>query len=128
VLNPKDVAVSKLCCPACGELIGLLQKRSNATEYNIYGCHSTVFPVQLPPGLNVDILEAMTVKFEGYLDVELNILQENRKKANDLGSQPRPPSRQSIGSNISNKSSSFTMASMLPEVLIPRFFPRSKSK
>jgi len=106
--------------------MGLLQKRSNATEYNIYGCHSTVFPVQLPPGLDVDILEAMTMKFGGYLDVELDILQKNRKKANDFG--PRPPSRQSVGSNISNKSSRFMISSMFPDVVILRVLPRSKSK
>ena len=103
--------MSKLCCPACGELIGLLQRRSNATEYNIYGCHSTIFPVQLPPGLSVDILKEMTMKFEGYLDVELALLQANRKKANNLSSQPRPPSRQSVGSNISNKSLKSMIAS-----------------
>ena len=95
-------------------------------EYNIYGHHSTVFPIQLPPGLSVDVLEAMTTKFEGYLDVELALLQANRK--NGLESQPRPPSRQSVGSNISNKSLKYMITSMFPGEIIPvKLFPQSKS-
>jgi hypothetical protein len=94
-----------------------LQTTANTTEYNLYGCHSTISPVQLPPGLSVNILEAMTKKFEGYLDIELAILQANRQKSDDLGSPPRPPSRQSVESNISNKSLKKTIASMFPDVI-----------
>ena len=58
------------------------------------------------------------MKFEYYLDAELALLQANRNKADNLrlGSQPR----QSISSDVSNKSLKYMITSMFPEDTILR--------
>lgn len=96
--------MSKRCCPACWELIQLLQEKSGTKFYNVYGHHSTVFPVQLPSGVPIDVLAKMIEIFESYLDRELSVLQEKRLRARDDDLLFRSPSRQSVGSNISGES------------------------
>jgi hypothetical protein len=71
-------------------------------KYNIDGRHSTIFPIQLPPLLSPKVVEEMVKKFENYLLIELQTLEENRKKAK-FGDSPRPPSRQSVGSQVSSQ-------------------------
>ena len=109
--------MSKQCCPACWELIQLLQERSGTSDYNVYSYHSTVFPVQLPPGLPIDVLVAMTKKFEVHLDRELSLLQKKRLEGSDVDDTlSRHPSRQSVGSNISDRTASSVLTSVFPGV------------
>ena len=106
--------MSKLCCPVCWELIHLLQERSGTQDYNVYGCHSTVYPLQLPPGLPIDVLVKMTEKFEGHLGCELSLLQKKRLNRSDNDLLNRIPPMQSVNSNVSNKTSSFVLTSLFP--------------
>ena len=93
--------VSKLCCPACWDLINILQDLDKS-KYNIDSRHSTIYPIQLPPLLSPKVVEQMVKKFEDYLLVELGIMEENRKKS-ELGELHRFPSRQSVSSQVSSQ-------------------------
>jgi len=106
--------VSKRCCPACWKLIHLLRERLGTRDYNVYGCHSTLYTVQLPPRLPIDILVEMTKKFKEHLRRELSILEEKRLNHRDGDMLTCVPSRQSVNSNLSNKSSSFVLTSLFP--------------
>lgn len=67
--------MSKPCCPACSELLAILSGDDNYS-FAIGGCHSKIFPVQLPPWLPVPVLQAMVARFKGHLQVALVELSE----------------------------------------------------
>lgn len=84
-LDPKDVAVSKLCCPACWVYFDILHKRQNLEGnekmYNIRGRHSTVYPVQLPIWTSPDIVQELNKQFSQLLVEQLTNLRESRMAA-----------------------------------------------
>jgi len=90
--------VSKLCCPACWDLINILQDL-NKSKYNIDGHHSTIYLIQLLPLLSPKVIEQMVKKFEDYLLIECLIMEENWKKS-ELEELHHFPSRQSVSSQV----------------------------
>jgi hypothetical protein len=79
-LIPKQVAVSKLCCPACWEYFDVLSKKHftpGAEMYKIRGRHSTLFPVQLPIWTPTDVVEELIIRFGQYLRTELDHMWRN---------------------------------------------------
>jgi hypothetical protein len=80
-LNTKEVAVSKLCCPACWENFNILSEkhslRGEAEMYKIRGRHSTVFPVQLPIWSPPDVVQELIKRFGRYLRTELDTMWNN---------------------------------------------------
>ena len=93
--------VSKLCCPACWDLINILQDL-NKLKYNTDSCHSTIYPIQLLPLLSPKVIEQMVKKFEDYLLIELRIMEENWKKL-ELGELHHFSFRQSVSSQVSSQ-------------------------
>src|ERR1700678_4338171 len=129
LLMPKEVAVSKLCCPVCWKYFDILSKRHippGHREYKIRGRHSTLFPVQLPIWTTTDVVQELIRRFGRYLRTELDTmwsdhLQEQsdhlQEKSDHLQEQsdhlqeqiPRArhrntPSFQSVSSAISDAS------------------------
>jgi hypothetical protein len=66
--DPTFIAVSKFCCPVCWHL---LTRTSLGGDGCARGRHSTVSPVELPPGLPCNILETMVSEFKGHLKTEI---------------------------------------------------------
>jgi hypothetical protein len=106
----EDVAVSKLCCPACWELFEIL-KAKNPGSYKVRGRHSTVYPVELPLLLNDEVVEEMVKRFEGHLRAEGQKMINNEQMMNEAMERmamsmkrDRTMSSQSASSDISNKS------------------------
>jgi len=64
-LNPDIIAVSKLSCPVCYEL--LLVLRGDAPIFKLRGRHSCMSPVQLPSGLPRDVIQSMISTFRTHL-------------------------------------------------------------
>jgi hypothetical protein len=56
--------MSKLCCPVCLELLNLL---GGPNAFHINGHHHTLFQVELPIWLPLDIVVKLTAKFEKIL-------------------------------------------------------------
>jgi len=49
-IDQTQIGVSKLCCPSCWEFLEILRDdRSGYGQYAVRGCHSALFPIQLPP-------------------------------------------------------------------------------
>ena len=118
-LNPKEVAVSKLCCPACWEYFDILSgndRQEGKDTYKIRGRHSTVFPVQLPSWSSPDVVQELIKRFDKYIGDELStmwrkhVLKEEESsisKALDLGRKSghsHHPSLQSVSSAITDAS------------------------
>ncbi|KAM6490168.1 hypothetical protein JOM56_014360 [Amanita muscaria] len=74
-LDRREVVVSKLCCPACWELMKVLRDSdSENSPYHVRGRHSTVYPVILPPWLDDADVRALVTRFTTYLQEELNTM------------------------------------------------------
>lgn len=68
------IAMPKPCCPACWELLDVLDDDGNG-DFGICGHHDTVFPVELPSWLPVPVLRQMVTRFKGRLhDVLVTLL------------------------------------------------------
>ena len=69
------VAVSKLCCPVCWELLTLLRITgtidSESPKFAIRGSHPHIYPLVLPPYISDEICQEMNMRFLGYLGTEL---------------------------------------------------------
>jgi hypothetical protein len=65
------IAVSKLCCPVCWELIKLLRTKATSSKLAIRGSHPHIYPLILPPWVSDVIRREMELKFLGYLGAEL---------------------------------------------------------
>ena len=90
------IAVSKLCCPVCSELLDLL--RDGTHTFHIDGHHHTLVQVELPIWLPLDIVVKLTAKFEKILGNQIgNLMSYHHEHAN-------PPSDQS-GDGLSSDSS-----------------------
>lgn len=71
------IGVSKLCCPACWELLRIL-KDNYDKQFTVRGFHTTVYPVQLPSWLPEGIVDEMVVRFKFHLRIALSLLAESK--------------------------------------------------
>ena len=108
-----EMAVSKLCCPACWEYFDILsekhkQEPEGMMMYKIHGRHSTVFPVQLPSWSCPQVVQELIKRFNDYLYHQLNIMwTKNGMIKENHDRQPghmHNPSLQSVSSAITNTS------------------------
>ena len=60
------IAVSKLCCPVCWELLKIL-RNDDSTNFHVDGHHKTLFQVELPDWLPLKIVVKLTARFEKIL-------------------------------------------------------------
>jgi hypothetical protein len=59
----KTIAISKLCCPVCAELLKVL----NIMDVGPRGCHPHIAAADLPAWLPLDVVEEMVVRFQNLL-------------------------------------------------------------
>ncbi|KAF8330230.1 hypothetical protein F5887DRAFT_1081931 [Amanita rubescens] len=80
------IAVSKLCCLACWELLEVLRKDGDvdpsdtSPKFVTRGFHSHVYPTVLPPWIQPQQKEQMISKFQSYLGSELVVMVSALKK------------------------------------------------
>lgn len=68
MLDPGHLLVTKYCCLACWELMDVLRVSYSAPDdFLVRGCHSTVYPVILPPCLEQRHAEDLVARFECHL-------------------------------------------------------------
>jgi hypothetical protein len=104
-LSRKDVAVSKLCCPACWEHFLVLRTVLGEEEYyKLRGRHSTVYPVQLPIWTNPTIVLELNRRFSLHLRRELEILRDKHNETTSESGHRHTPSTESALSGITNSS------------------------
>jgi hypothetical protein len=91
------IAVSKLCCPVCHELLNILrgETKSMTKALDTRGNHPRLYLVDLPPWLPKEIVEKMVKRFQQYLVTELLKLVKRAK------GHARSPSGQSFNSDSS---------------------------
>ena len=73
------ISVSKLCCPVCWELLKFLN--DDGPHLSLPGCHTAIYPVELPEWLPPLIVDKMTVLFKAYLQRELCHMTEKASVA-----------------------------------------------
>jgi hypothetical protein len=71
-LDSGAIAVSKLCCPVCWELLQIL--KHHAKDLQVRGHHPTVYRLALPPWLSRDVIQQVVDKFKITLRKELEIM------------------------------------------------------
>jgi len=85
-MDSSSFAVSKLCCPVCSELFNLL--RDGSDTFHIDGHHHTLFQVELPIWLPLDLVVKLTAKFEKILGNQLRyMMSEHHKHTNTPSGQ-----------------------------------------
>ena len=79
------ISVSKLCCPVCWTILGILNEDEPLLSFP--GCHSTIYPVELPTWLPSHIEDEITKRFRDLLRQELEIMVrgEEEKKRRHTG-------------------------------------------
>src|ERR1700679_1615365 len=96
------IGVSKICCPVCWELIqALIRKRK---QIRIRGRHSSLYLVELPPGLPYEITSHLLKRFKGFAKTEvkkmLNTVSQSASK------HRHAPSGESVAAVFSGSESS----------------------
>src|SRR5882762_5521596 len=71
------IAVSKLCCPVCWELLRILRIGDN---FHVDGYHKTLTQVELPEWLPLEIVVKLTARFEEILLRQIKTLKANRTR------------------------------------------------
>jgi hypothetical protein len=71
------ITVSELCCPVCWELIKILR---NNNEFHLDGHHETLFQVELPEWLPLEIVVKLTARFEEILLEQIETLTQRHKR------------------------------------------------
>jgi len=87
-IDSSSIAVSKPCCPVCWELLSTLRD-DGSHDFHVDGHHKTLFQVELPSWLPLEVVQKLTEKFEGYLLLQIKTLMTNH------GRHPITPSGQS---------------------------------
>jgi hypothetical protein len=72
LLDDRAIAVSKLCCPTCWVLLGVLRGH-NSNTFLIHGHHNSFYPVGIPEWLPIKYMRAMLQTFEDLFLKELSI-------------------------------------------------------
>jgi len=81
-LGPGIISVSKLCCPVCWELLAFLRRSETPHDrFLVSGCHSTLYPVELPDWLPANVVEAMMTQFQDHLRRELKVMLNPKSKS-----------------------------------------------
>ena len=73
------IAVSKLCCPVCWELLKIL-RNDDSTDFHVDGHHETLFQVELPEWLPLEIVVELTAQFEKILLEQIKTLVRHHKR------------------------------------------------
>jgi hypothetical protein len=73
-LDQRNIAVSKLCCPVCWELLQLIG--GDTDSFKVRGFHTTLYTVELPSWLPRDVVEKMVDLYGAHLRHELNRMME----------------------------------------------------
>src|ERR1700735_2738385 len=73
------IAVSKLCCPVCWELIKIL-RNNDSTNFHLDGHHKTLFQVELPEWLPLEIVVKLTSRFEEILLKQIETIMQRHKR------------------------------------------------
>jgi hypothetical protein len=89
-MKDETIIISKLCCPACWELIDIL--RGKTKRFNVRGRHPTLYPVELPAYLSQQVLSEMITRFKEFLYNEIDVMMMSEELI-------RAPSRQSISNS-----------------------------
>ncbi|KAF8341059.1 hypothetical protein F5887DRAFT_1076627 [Amanita rubescens] len=76
-LDHRWIAVSKRCCPVCWELLSILREHPSHPALEVRGRHSTVYQVDLLPGLPVPVIRNLLDFFEHKLYDELKNLDQS---------------------------------------------------
>ena len=81
-MDQTAIAVSRLCCPVCWELLDVLKGPDDQfNRFGVRGRHPTVYPVELPPWLPRNVLEEMVTRFERILTEKIsNMVRFDREK------------------------------------------------
>ena len=72
------IAVSKLCCPVCWDLLALL--KINGEHPVVRGRHASLSPVDLPPWLPTGTVTAMVALYRNRLLKELVAMVSSKHK------------------------------------------------
>jgi hypothetical protein len=72
------IAVSRLCCPVCWELLKIF-RNDDSSNFHVDGYHKTLYQVELPDWLPLEIVVKLTARFETILFALLKTLQKNNK-------------------------------------------------
>jgi hypothetical protein len=92
-LKTSPLAVSKLCCPVCWDLLDIMTRDSEGVaaqampHFSLLGHHSTIYPTALPPIIPENVQDQMISHFRSYL---CNQLLQLRQPASDLKTHPGP--------------------------------------
>lgn len=84
-----SLAVSKLCCPVCWELLQVL--RAEPFEFKARGYHTSLYPVDLPSWLPESDIREMNNRFWKHLRREFDTLTQRpvtRKTPRYSGGHP----------------------------------------
>jgi hypothetical protein len=111
-LDPKEVAVSKLCCPSCWVYFDILQG-TQKKEYMVRGRHSTVYPVQLPIWTSPVIVKELINRFNDLLRIELERMRNRHSAAsNSISGHRHTPSTESVLSAVTSLSEVSTSSNL----------------
>ena len=119
-LDQQLVAVSKPCCPACWELMAVLRGDKH-DQFMVRSRHSTVYPLQLPPWLPLDVCQEMVNRFWNHLLRQLETMVSGHRDASSFGSfkkmHRRTTSLESDSglSNVSDTSNSSVISAHLSD-------------
>jgi hypothetical protein len=96
------IGVSKFCCPVCWELIQALRKKK---QIEIRGCHSSLYLVELPPGLPSEVTHHLLQRFKDFAKVEVTKVMQPIPPSSTRH-QRHPPSGESVVAIFSGSKSS----------------------
>lgn len=95
-LDSSTIAVSKLCCPVCWELLMILGNKDN---FHIDGYHKTLFQVELPDWLPLEMVVKLTTRFEEILLQQIGTLAKKKHRRRHFN--PSGQSRDGLSSDSS---------------------------
>jgi hypothetical protein len=75
------VSVSELCCPVCWELLTILTEE---TPLALRGCHSMIYPVELPKWLPSEVVDEMNERFQNHLRQEIEIMLQGAEQGDEI--------------------------------------------
>jgi len=73
------IAVAKPWCPVCWELLKIL-RNDTSTNFHVNGYHKTLFQVELPEWLPLEIVVKLTVQFKKILLGQIKRMVKHHKQ------------------------------------------------
>jgi hypothetical protein len=80
------MSVSKLCCPVCWELLDILNEVEPRLTFP--GCHSNIYPIELPAWIPTCVVDKITNRFQAHLQHELEIMVQRDYDASSMTRNP----------------------------------------